>query len=170
MMPVFKNNGESSTAKNYRPVSLLSVVSKFFEKLVKIMFLDHLEKCSLFSDFQYGFRFSRSNIDLMTVASDKITRACSNSGATQILALDRAVTEFDMLIFFTNVSLMEFWVRYLTLLCLFSVIGSLECFWIGSIYKNIQLTLEFLKAPLMVLQFSYYTLMTFVWNLYCYPC
>ena len=92
------------------------------------MFLDHLEKCSLFSDFQCGFRSSRSNIDLMTVASDKITRACSNSGATQVVALDRAVTEFDMLIFSTNVSLMEFWVRYLTLLCLFSVIGSLECF------------------------------------------
>ena len=29
--PVFKNAGESSTAKNYRPVSLLSVVSKVFQ-------------------------------------------------------------------------------------------------------------------------------------------
>ena len=32
--PVFKNVEERSTAKNYRPVSLLSVVSKVFEKLV----------------------------------------------------------------------------------------------------------------------------------------
>ena len=31
---VFKNVGERSTAKNYRPVSLFSVVSKLFEKLV----------------------------------------------------------------------------------------------------------------------------------------
>ena len=31
---VFKNVGERSTAKNYRPVSLLSMVSKVFEKLV----------------------------------------------------------------------------------------------------------------------------------------
>ena len=31
---VFKNVGERSTAKNYRPVSLLSVVNKVFEKLV----------------------------------------------------------------------------------------------------------------------------------------
>ena len=31
---VFRNVGERSTAKNYRPVSLLSVVSKVFEKLV----------------------------------------------------------------------------------------------------------------------------------------
>ena len=31
--PVFKNVGERSTAKNYRPVSLLSVVSKVLENL-----------------------------------------------------------------------------------------------------------------------------------------
>ena len=34
VVPVFKNVGEKSTAKNYRPVSLLSVVSKVSEKLV----------------------------------------------------------------------------------------------------------------------------------------
>ena len=41
MVPVFKNVGESSTAKNYRPVSLLSVVSKVYQKLVnnRIVFL-----------------------------------------------------------------------------------------------------------------------------------
>ena len=34
MVPVFKNVGERSTAKNYHPVSLHSVVSKVFEKAV----------------------------------------------------------------------------------------------------------------------------------------
>ena len=53
---VFKNVGEVSTAKNYCPVSLLSVVSKVFEKLVNNRIVDHLGKCGLFSDFQYGFR------------------------------------------------------------------------------------------------------------------
>ena len=33
VVPVFKNVGERSTAKNYHPVSLLSVISKVFEKL-----------------------------------------------------------------------------------------------------------------------------------------
>ena len=32
----------------------------------------------------------------------------------------------------------------------------------GSLHKNIQLMLEFLKAPFLVLHFSYYTLMTFL--------
>ena len=33
VVPVFKNVGERSTTKNYCPISLLSVVSKIFEKL-----------------------------------------------------------------------------------------------------------------------------------------
>ena len=81
MVPVFKNVGERSTAKNYRPVSLLSVVSKIFEKLVNNR-IDHLEKCDLLSDFQYGFRSSQSTVDLRTVVSDRIARAFSKSGAT----------------------------------------------------------------------------------------
>ena len=55
MVPVFKNVGERFTAKNYRPVSFLSVVSKVFEKLENNRIIGHLEKCGLFSDFQYGF-------------------------------------------------------------------------------------------------------------------
>ena len=46
--PVFKNVGKRFTAKNYRPVSLLSVVSKVFEKLVNDRIVDHLEKCGPF--------------------------------------------------------------------------------------------------------------------------
>ena len=58
MVPVFMNVKERSTAKNYRPVNLLSVVCKVFEKLVNNGIVDHLEKCGLFSDFQCGFRSS----------------------------------------------------------------------------------------------------------------
>ena len=88
MVPVFKKFGEWSAAKNYRRVSLLSVVSKVFEKLVNNRIVDHLQKCGLFSDFQYGFRSSRSTADLLTVASDRIARAFNRSGATRAVALD----------------------------------------------------------------------------------
>ena len=87
VVPVFKNVEERSAAKNYRPVSLLSVVSKVFEKLVNNRIVDHLEKC-LFSDFQYGFRSSRSTADLLTVVSDRIARAFNGSGATRAVSLD----------------------------------------------------------------------------------
>ena len=75
-------------AKNYHPVSLLSVVSKVFEKLLNNRIVDHLEKCGLFSDFQYGFRSSRSTTDLLTVVSDRTARAFDRSGATRAVALD----------------------------------------------------------------------------------
>ena len=88
MVPVFKNVGERSTAKNYCPVRLLSVVSKVFEKLVNNRIVDHVEKCGIFSDFQYGLRSSRSTADLLTVVSDRIARAYSRSGATRAVALD----------------------------------------------------------------------------------
>ena len=86
---VFKNVGERSTAKNYHPVSLLSVVSKVFEKLVNNRLVDHhQEKCDLFSNFQYGFRSSRSTANLLTVVSDRIDRAFNRSGATRAVVLD----------------------------------------------------------------------------------
>ena len=88
VVPVFKNVGERSTAKNYRPVSLLSVVSKVFEKLENNSIVGHLEKCCLSSDFQYGFRSFRSTADLLTVVSDRIARAFNRPGATRSVALD----------------------------------------------------------------------------------
>ena len=57
---------------------------------------------------------------------------------------------FDILVFLTILSLMEFRVRYLALFVLFSVIDR----------KNIQLMLEFVEAPFLVLHFTYYILMT----------
>ena len=62
--------------------------SKVFEKLVNNRTVDHLEKCGLFSDFQYGFRSSQSTADLLTVLSDRIARAFNRSGATQAMTLD----------------------------------------------------------------------------------
>ena len=48
MVPVFKNDGERSTAKNYCHVSLVSVVSKVFKKLVNNTIVDHLENVAFF--------------------------------------------------------------------------------------------------------------------------
>ena len=87
VVPVFKNVGGRSTAKNYHSFSLLSVVSKVFEKLVNNRIVDHLEKCGLFSDFQYDFRSSGSTADLVTVVSDRFARAFERSGATRAVAL-----------------------------------------------------------------------------------
>ena len=90
MVPVFKNVGESSTAKNYHPVSLLFVVNKVFGKLVNNRIVDHLEKCGLFSDFQCSFKSSQSTADLLTVVSDRIARAFNRSGDIPAVAVDKS--------------------------------------------------------------------------------
>ena len=51
VVPVFKNVGKRSTAENCHPVSLLSVVSEVFEKLVNNRIVDHLKKCGFFLIF-----------------------------------------------------------------------------------------------------------------------
>ena len=82
MVPVFKNVRERSTAKNYRPLSLLSVVSKILEKLVNNR-IDSPREMQPFFDFQYGFRSSGSTADLLTVVSDRIARAFNRSETTR---------------------------------------------------------------------------------------
>ena len=74
----------------------------------------------------------------------------------------RLLTGFGMLFFFTNFSLMEFQARYLALFLFSSVINSFKWFWIESLNKNVQLMLEFLKDPFLVLHFFYCTLVTFL--------
>ena len=53
---------------------------------------------------------------------------------------------------------MEFQVRYLALFCLFSVVDIFEWLWMGSLHKNIQLMLEFLKAPFKAPGFTLFLL------------
>ena len=88
VVPVFENVRERFAAKNYCLVSLLSVVSKVLEELVNKRIVNNLEKCDLFSYFQYGFRSSRSTVDLVTVVFDRFARAFNRSGATRAVALD----------------------------------------------------------------------------------
>ena len=64
------------------------MVSKVCEKLVNNKIVDHLEKCSLFFDFQYAFRSSQSTADLLTGVPDRIARVSNWSGATRAVALN----------------------------------------------------------------------------------
>ena len=86
--PCKKNVGERSAATNYHPVSLLFVVSKVFEKFVNNRIVDHLEKCGISSNFQYGFRSSGLTADFLIFVSDRIARAFNRSWASRAVALD----------------------------------------------------------------------------------
>ena len=86
------------STEKYCPVSLFSVVRKVFEKLVSDRIVKYLEKCGLFSDFQYGSRSSWLPADLLTVVSDRIARAFNRSGAIQAVTCDKfkALETYDL--------------------------------------------------------------------------
>lgn len=59
VIPVLKKNDPSNIA-NYRPISLLSVFSKVFEKIVYGRMISFLNRFGVISDCQHGFREGRS--------------------------------------------------------------------------------------------------------------
>ena len=83
VVSIFKNVLARRTAENYNHVSFLSAFGKLFEKLVNNSLVDHLKKCDLFSEFQYGLRYSRSTVDLVRGISARIARAFNRSEPTQ---------------------------------------------------------------------------------------
>ena len=86
----------------------------------------------------------------------------------QHLIYPRLLAGFGMLVVLTNLSFIEFQVRYLAFFYLFTVIDTFRLFWMGSLQDNIQLMLEFLKASVLVRHFSYTfpTLMIFLMMLF----
>ena len=136
MVPVIKNVGDGYRAKNYCHVSLLSMVSKVFEKLVNNRIVDHLKKCDLF------FLISRMVLGLLIqlLIFSQLLGFLTSLGLLQLwhLIYPRFLTESGMLVFFRNFSFMKFQVRYLALFLLFSVIDGLEWFWMETLHKNIQ--------------------------------
>ena len=68
--PVFKK-GERSKPANYRPVSLTSICCKVCEHVIVSQTMTHLEKNSLLSENQHGFRRKRScETQLMVTSHD----------------------------------------------------------------------------------------------------
>ena len=92
VVAILKNIWETSATESYRPVSLLFMVNKFFEKLVNNMLVDHLEKFGFFliSSMVSGLLIQPCilTVQLLTVVSDKIVRGFNRSDATQTVALN----------------------------------------------------------------------------------
>lgn len=59
IVPVYKK-GDTEDMQNYRPISILSVISKILEKVMYARISNFVEANSLLSDSQHGFRTGRS--------------------------------------------------------------------------------------------------------------
>ena len=72
--PVFKN-GDPSLIHNYRPISVLPVFSKIYERLMYNRLMDYVTKNNILSKYQFGFRKGYSTDMALTILIDKITSA-----------------------------------------------------------------------------------------------
>lgn len=85
--PIHKKGAKDDTA-NYRPISLLSNVSKIFEKIIYNRLIKFLDKGNVVSDSQNGFRKKKSTISAIYQAMVKITDSLNNKKSTAALCLD----------------------------------------------------------------------------------
>ena len=71
VIPVFKK-GDSKSINNYRPISLLPVISKVLEQIIVNQLSQYFEENKLFHDNQYGFRTGLSTEYATIELTDRI--------------------------------------------------------------------------------------------------
>ena len=69
VVPIPKN-GNKADAKNYRPISLLSVISKVLERHIHGKILVHLQATCPLSDSQWGFCSGKSTVQALLTATN----------------------------------------------------------------------------------------------------
>lgn len=87
VIPIFKKN-DRSCLNNYRPISLLSVFSKIFEKVMKKRIIGFINANNLFSNSQYGFREHRNTEQALLSFLDQVTNTMDNGHSASALFID----------------------------------------------------------------------------------
>ena len=78
--PIFKGKGEMSDKSNYRPISLISHISKLFEIFVHRQLLDYLQDNNLISIDQSAYlKLHNTQTSLHRVLDDWIDNTCFNT-------------------------------------------------------------------------------------------
>jgi hypothetical protein len=87
VLPIYKK-AESFIASNYRPVSLLSVLAKIFEKIVFKYLFNYFRQHFLISVWQSGFLPGSSTITQLTEIYDQFCRAVAKGKEIRVVFLD----------------------------------------------------------------------------------
>ena len=90
LIPIFKNKGSSSSPKNYRPISLTSVISKVMEHDNKSQLMNHLLSNKLISDKQHGFLARRSTLTQLVYYVNEWVTDLENGLVTDVVYFDLA--------------------------------------------------------------------------------
>ena len=87
VIPIYKK-GPKDVISNYRPISLLNVFSKIFEKIMKYNLLKFLENKSIISSNQYGFRQGLSTFNALTSFSEIIYSTLNSKNSLLSIFID----------------------------------------------------------------------------------
>ena len=87
VVPIHKKKSKSDM-NNYRPISLLPVISKILEKIMHTRLYSFLNKKDAFYRNQYGFRPKHSTDQAATVLVDKISYLLNNNMKVATIFLD----------------------------------------------------------------------------------
>ena len=84
--PIFKK-GDKQLIKNYRPISLLPICGKMFEKIIFSHLYDHLTTHNLITKKQSGFRPGDSTTNQLIDLVDEIHHAFDNTQSLEVRAI-----------------------------------------------------------------------------------
>ena len=87
VIPIFKQ-GSRSSCNNYRPISVLSALSKIFERCILNQLTFYFTTENLLVSNQYGFRSGNTTTDCLVDLVDEVTRALDEGKYAVSLFLD----------------------------------------------------------------------------------
>ena len=79
VIPIYKSDCRS-TFNNYRPISILPPLSKFYEKVMYDRIVSFICKHNVLYEFQYGFRANHSTNLVIMQLIDQITSSIDKTG------------------------------------------------------------------------------------------
>ena len=92
--PIPKGSPSSSVA-NYRPISITSVLSKVFERLVSVCLGRFMERSGVFPTTQFVYRNGLGTCDVLLCVSHTLQSALENGQEARIVQIDFRAA-FDM--------------------------------------------------------------------------
>lgn len=85
--PIFKS-GKRSQVSNYRPVTLLPVISKVLERLIVNRIVDHFENNKLYATEQHGFRKNHSCLSNLLLTLNDWTEVVDRGSTIHVCYID----------------------------------------------------------------------------------
>ena len=87
LKPLYKK-GKKTDPKNYRPISLLPVISRILAKVIHDQTMDFLTKKNILNKFQSGFRKFHSTDSCLSYLEDKVSKGFDSGLLTGMILID----------------------------------------------------------------------------------